>query len=32
MATGILYNVKNEVRKFHKGSTQDGYFRRCSFL
>ena len=24
MATDILYNVKNEVRKFHKGSTQDG--------
>ena len=24
MATGILYNAKNKVRKFHEGSTQDG--------
>ena len=27
MATDILYNVKNEVRKLHEAGTQDGYFR-----
>ena len=26
MATGIINNAKNEARKFHNGSTQDGYF------
>ena len=25
MATGIINNAKYEVRKFHEGSTQDGY-------
>ena len=27
MATGIINNAKYEVRKFHEGSTQDGYLR-----
>ena len=31
MATGIINNAKNEARKFHKGSTQDG-IKRCSLM
>ena len=32
MATDILYNVKNEVRKLHEAGTQDGIKKMQFFM